>query len=235
MKRKIDNKTLDLVARRLCSPPPLAGREEIEKIVANPDLFSGVMRKVAEAEKRPRGGVSILTPWKAVSAVGSFAVVALAIVWGVRYQQPPSYTAGTAKPEKKISTKSPDIADPGAALAGFPPQPNSEKPSAVRAAKDSFRIEKAAARTATDPEPEMQSRRPRPRRESVPMDEFHPVSYTGDPLETASGGHIVRVEMKRSALFALGVAVPLENDDDLVKADLLIGRDGVTRAVRLVD
>jgi hypothetical protein len=232
MKRKIDNNTLDLVAKRLITPPAPLGREEIDRIVANPDLFSGVMKKVSESERRSKTRSFFLSPLKAASAVGSFAVVALAIGWGVRYQQQPGYIADSAKPQTKTFSKIPDIADPDAARPGNPPQPTAEKTSAGRAAKDSFRIEKAVARN-TEPAPEPKP--VRPRRESVPTDEFHPVSYTGDPLEMASGGHVVRVEMKRSALFALGIAVPLENDDSVVKADLLVGRDGVTRAVRLVD
>ena len=64
--------------------------------------------------------------------------------------------------------------------------------------------------------------------------EFYAISYSGDPAETDAGGRIVRVEMQRSSLFALGVNVPLENDAGPVKADLLIGRDGVTRAIRVV-
>lgn len=231
MKRKIDNKTLDLIAKRLCTPPAAAGTDQIEKIVANPDLFSGVMKKVANSEKPSKARVSILTPWKAASAVGSFAVVALAILWGVRYQQPPSYTADNAKrPAASAATysKNPDIADPGVARSENPPQPISGKLSAGRATKDSFKIERAVVRST-----EAKSVQPRPIR--TESDQFHPVSYTGDPLETAGGGHVVRVEMKRSALFALGVNLPLENDDALVKADILVGRDGVTRGVRIVN
>jgi hypothetical protein len=62
--------------------------------------------------------------------------------------------------------------------------------------------------------------------------EFYPVSYTGDPSEIA-GGRVVRVELSRQALFAMGANIPLENGVENVKADLLIGPDGVTRAVRL--
>jgi hypothetical protein len=65
-----------------------------------------------------------------------------------------------------------------------------------------------------------------------PALEFQPVTYTGDPSDIA-GGRIVRVELSRQALFAMGVNIPLENGVDNVKADLLIGPDGVTRAVRL--
>jgi len=39
--------------------------------------------------------------------------------------------------------------------------------------------------------------------------------------------------MSRASLFAMGINIPLENGAEVVKADLLVGPDGVTRAVRL--
>jgi hypothetical protein len=65
--------------------------------------------------------------------------------------------------------------------------------------------------------------------------EFYAVSYAGDPSETERGGRIIRVDMPRSALFAMGVNIPLENDAEVIKADLLVGNDGVTRAIRVVE
>ena len=43
----------------------------------------------------------------------------------------------------------------------------------------------------------------------------------------------MRVEMSRASLFAMGINIPLENGAEVVKADLLVGPDGVARAVRL--
>ena len=64
--------------------------------------------------------------------------------------------------------------------------------------------------------------------------EFYPLSYAGDPSETARGGRVIRVDMSRSSLFAMGVDLQLENESDSVKADLLVGPDGVARGIRLV-
>ena len=66
----------------------------------------------------------------------------------------------------------------------------------------------------------------------INLDIGHFVSAGYDPDE--SGGRIIRVDMQRSSLFALGVNVPLENGPDAIKADLLIGPDGMTRAIRVV-
>ena len=62
---------------------------------------------------------------------------------------------------------------------------------------------------------------------------FLPVNYA-DGLPPRMGS-IVRVELPRSALVALGLTVPLENSSPTVKAELLLGSDGVTRGIRIVE
>ncbi len=63
--------------------------------------------------------------------------------------------------------------------------------------------------------------------------EFFPLSYGGDrkPMES---GEVIRVQMPRSALITLGLPVDVERADTLVKADLLVGEDGLARAIRFV-
>jgi hypothetical protein len=62
--------------------------------------------------------------------------------------------------------------------------------------------------------------------------DFYPISYGGN--DTLAGGRIVRVDLPKAQAFAMGIHVPLENDSDTVKADVIVGPDGVPRAVRLV-
>ena len=50
----------------------------------------------------------------------------------------------------------------------------------------------------------------------------------------AQGGQIVRTEISRSSLFAMGVDLPLEGANEKIKTDLLVGPDGVVRGVRIV-
>ena len=100
---------------------------------------------------------------------------------------------------------------------------------------------------AVEPEPKVQQaiyRSSRPAKPSTerasfkpvqPANQFLPVTYTGDGGESAKGGRVVRIDVPRSTLFAMGFNVSLENESPTVKADLLIGPDGVTRAVRLVE
>jgi hypothetical protein len=45
----------------------------------------------------------------------------------------------------------------------------------------------------------------------------------------------VRVEISRSTLLSMGVPVNLERGEGLIKADIIIGEDGVARAVRIIN
>ena len=66
-----------------------------------------------------------------------------------------------------------------------------------------------------------------------PNSDFVPVPY-GESLSADDSGLVVRVSMTRSALGSLGYPVDEVHAGDVVQADLLVGEDGLPRAVRLV-
>jgi hypothetical protein len=63
--------------------------------------------------------------------------------------------------------------------------------------------------------------------------EFIPLVHAG-PYAQAEEGHLVRVELPRSALASFGLPVNAEAPGGRVKADVLMGQDGVARAIRFV-
>jgi hypothetical protein len=63
--------------------------------------------------------------------------------------------------------------------------------------------------------------------------DFFPLSYGGDQKSMESG-EVIRVQMPRSALIAFGLPLNVERADVPVKADLLVGEDGMARAIRFV-
>lgn len=224
MRRKSNNQMLDAIGRKLLRSE--AGRmPQIDKIVSDPHLFARVKARIAE-DANPKAVSSFSSFWSLLVRPQSLAITGLASVLVLAVGALNLLNTGrgvAAVNEPQDSPKKADVARPVIPPQGIP----ESKLSAGRALKNEFRAEKAVV-TKTAP------------RTSVPrvtMDadgEFYPVSYTGDPAETASGGHIIRVDMKRSSLFALGIPVPLENGAETVKADLLVGSDGVTRGVRIV-
>jgi hypothetical protein len=89
----------------------------------------------------------------------------------------------------------------------------------VRAAK------KATDRTAA-------VRAPNPVEHEVTT-EFVAVSYS-NPISVQDGGQIVRVELPRAAMARFGLPVNMDRYDERVKADVLVGPDGLARAIRFV-
>jgi hypothetical protein len=101
--------------------------------------------------------------------------------------------------------------------------------------------------------PRLGSRAPRPKRHNRPRlnvplitysmpvyekraeyaTDFVPLSYGGvqKPMES---GEVIRLEMPRSALIAFGLPVNVEHADAPVKAELLLGEDGMARAIRFL-
>ena len=86
------------------------------------------------------------------------------------------------------------------------------------------------------------SRRPVRRQRSAQADgaaqaeivtDFMPLTY-GAELSPNEGGQLVRVELPRSALASLGLPMNVERTDERVKADVLLGHDGLARAIRFV-
>ncbi|MDT5268688.1 MAG: hypothetical protein QOH49_874 [Acidobacteriota bacterium] len=63
--------------------------------------------------------------------------------------------------------------------------------------------------------------------------EFIPLMQAG-PYTQAEEGHLVRVELPRSALASFGLPVNAEASGGRVKADVLMGQDGIARAIRFV-
>ena len=215
--RKLENKKLDEVGKALVKACAASTRD-LEKIVDSPSLYESVRTRIALENSAPVSRRSFFRP-----GVATFASVALmtavAVSVGVFRSEPNEVVvdrrpAVPAKPEVKQDKEGDIVVDT--------PTPHTSEPS--RAERISSR---PSIRTSSPKQPAVQQARY--------SGEFYAVSYAGDPHETERGGRIVRVDIPRSTLFAMGVDLPLENETETVKADLLIGSDGVTRGIRVVE
>jgi len=63
--------------------------------------------------------------------------------------------------------------------------------------------------------------------------DFMPVGY-GSALDLQEGGQLVRVELPRSALSRFGLPMNIDRADERITADVLIGADGLARAIRFI-
>ncbi|MEP6705700.1 MAG: hypothetical protein ABJB34_12915 [Acidobacteriota bacterium] len=214
--RKLEKKRLDEIAKVLVkadAPSPA----DIDGIIANAALFESVRARLKLAEASvPRRFFANRAIAGALAGLVLMAGAGLALfVFRSRPAEvvvaPVSETHG---PREIIKFTEPDkvaVTD----LPRTPATPRIDRISAKSEAKISRPRQSAAQQIRYD-------------------GDFYALSYAGDPSETERGGHIVRVDIPRSTLFAMGVDVPLENEFETVKADLLIGSDGVTHAIRVV-
>ncbi|MCI0524335.1 MAG: hypothetical protein L0Y75_03645 [Acidobacteria bacterium] len=103
----------------------------------------------------------------------------------------------------------------------------SEKPGANRSQKISSRPRPRAPRFLIRDEMTLYVRA------SEVTSDFFPLTYEEDvaPMES---GQLIRVQMPRSALVSFGLPVNVERADAPVTADLLLGEDGLARAIRFV-
>jgi hypothetical protein len=63
--------------------------------------------------------------------------------------------------------------------------------------------------------------------------DFIPVTYGGS-ANLADGGRMVRVELPRSAMASFGLPFNVDRANEKVKADVLVGVDGLAHAIRFV-
>ena len=224
LKGKIDNSELDAIGKTLVKQA-FDRRPDVEKIVSNPYLFRRVKARCNGGGESSKVFASPLTKILRLRTAVGGAVGAVMIAAAIGLSLLSSQEKSVVNNEFQIPLQQADVARPL-----DPPQVDVGKLSQSRATNfETPRAEKVAVQNKRTP-----SLQALPDIEFESDGEFYPVAYTGDIEEAATGGRVIRVDMNRSSLFALGVNLPLENDAETVKADLLVGRDGVTRAVRFV-
>lgn len=223
MKRgRLTNRELDELGKRLVvSSAP--GEGDIERLVSKPNLYDGVLAKIAavqEPVREPRKRVALKPVAVMAMAVVLLSIPILALLKYTGFNEP----VLTSKRPRPVEINEESITPPVAK-----PQP---------AEKDDAEAPRPIHAVMTKVEPRNRPKAPRSRpvrRLPEPNPVFHPIGLADRAEEAAIDGRVVRVEMPRSALFALGMDLPLENGTRAIKADLLVGADGIPKGIRLVE
>lgn len=214
--RNLDNTTLDAIGKKLikCSSTP---QSEIDRIVGDPRLFDLVARRIAAEQNSTRKLGSLSVARKVILAgVPTAAAIAAVVLAGLS-------TSDAPQADTEISKVPPTQAEE--ARPEIPPQGITEMSSAGRA--KIVRASQPLKRRDTKP-----IRRKEKPIANEPDARFYAVAHNGEPV---TAGRVVRIDLDRSSAFALGVDLPLENGVASIKADLLIGADGTTRGIRVVN
>ena len=163
---------------------------------------------VAEFRKRHP---AVSRRWRKPAAIGAIAAgMVLAMALGLRRNESP--VSPPVKPEPQA------VAVPAAPQVIAPVYRERQKtrPQRLRIARQKPARQSATLATARNREI---------------MTDFIPVVYDPTPIER---GHLVRVRLPRSAIAAFGLPVNEQHADEPIKADVLVGDDGLARAVRFV-
>lgn len=219
-----DNKTLDAIGATLVRLS-IPRTDEIEKLIDNPRLFEMVLNKIeSDGRRRSTTKGTIRTVVQLFYSNPLKLSLGAAIIVGSIFSAPLFRTSNplVAAHELRFPDAVPAIARP------VSPPKFSYELSPGRASFSDIAGSEARHVVKTIYRP------PRPSASIESDGEFYELSAGSDPNGTLGDGRIVRVDIKRSSLLALGVNLPLENESETVRADLLVGPDGVTRGFRLV-
>src|SRR5688572_21598679 len=220
---EINSGELDKIGSKLIASSVLS-ESEIDKIAASPFLYAGVKARVASETTRQRLvfglGRRLAVGFGSLFILMGIAALVLVLLRG----EAPTIAdrkVHVPVPQKQQSvsfskSESGDMESlPGVVMRDETPVSRQFQNASYRKTDD-----RSSTRRKLVPKPQ-------------PDLEFYPLSYAGDPKENVSGGRVLQVELSRSSLFAMGFNIPIEDGAELVKADLLVGPDGVARGIRL--
>lgn len=131
---------------------------------------------------------------------------------------------------QKASSPNPDELRPSAPK--LQALPSTEMGAVATKAPERQRRSAARITTVSRPKP-----RGDDRNKLAPGDEiateFIPL-MNREALAQMDGGQVMRVELPRSALMSFGLPMDMERATERIKADVLVGNDGLARAIRFV-
>lgn len=239
-KQDLQKGELDRIGRKLLETARISN-EEIEKIAAAPQLFDAVKARI-KTEQRVRKSKSYsgswwnstVWNWQRISVVS--AALALFVFGAVSFvltnqslQIDEQAALVPAIQTQSEAIETPEIPEDFPEIKGLK---NPEIKSQLIAKKETVKKEILRKPKTERKAPSVK----RPSQTQIEMlSEFYALNYAGNPNDTGEDFRIVRTELSPSALFALGMNVPIENGKEKIKTDLLVGTDGVARAIRFVE
>jgi len=179
------------------------------------------------ANRRPVFRLFARRPAAWAAGAAAIVILSLGVALGVVLMgRQPSETPVEPRATPTTSLANPEAAGPNPSVADAA-RPLGPRPANNPPAADATRADSPSAVVRPDPE-QAASERP-----AQAGSGFVPLFYGGDPqlLET---GQVWRVEMPRAALQSVGMPVVEESRAGRIQVDILLGEDGIARAIRLV-
>lgn len=163
--------------------------------------------------------------------VAAAAVVLIALgIAGLRQYVSRQSQSGTADTQKGVAQSSPSALPQPAAASDD--KPEKQLPEKIAPRKVHRRYSRPLNRDV-NPGRQVLANAPAVNdTESEVATQFMPLGYA--PINPQDGGQLVRVELSRTAMLSMGLPVNMDRYGERVKADVLLGPDGLARAIRFV-
>jgi hypothetical protein len=231
----------ELEARRELAASLRAVARQDELIGAPPYIETALLEALRAGREHPGTRMSparIITPSRfRLALAAAAAVILVAVTASVIHNWPKSKTPVQASAD--ASQPAPDIREPEAPKQGMTLS-GSVDPNRNGAQREDESREPGENRVAKDQPParnrsaRVRNIHPHDRADNYEIaTDYFPIS-SGSYLQPFDGGQVVRIRLPRSALMNYGLPVDPLRADEAVKADVVIGNDGMARAIRFV-
>ena len=224
------NDKLDLLATELLRTAVLRD-DELEDIASQNELFSSVRARIISDNVVRVEGLSTITFFQrtliltAAAAVIVFAFYGTLLVARRTNDGTAAKTSSVPKQNQNYATAARHVDPPVQPQDSLTePEPKTITPRFEKAMD--YRPVVSERRTLTKAQPQLEEQQP---------PQFFALAGLRPSEVAVDGSRIIRVELPRASLVTLGVNVPLDSDKQLIRTDLLVGPDGVPRAIRLVE
>jgi hypothetical protein len=212
---------------------------EVEAAADSPDLYAHLRARIA-AEQRQQAARKV-SGWRASTQPARAVIAALrwprwalaagvaALVWLALTA--PGWLRTPAPEPKQSVTHTPPAPTPNpghserAAVTPAPAEAEKERASAPAQSANPRRRAMRSPSLSQEADEWMD--------ESEIATDYLPLTYLTEAT-ALDGGQVVRIQVPRSMLVSLGLPVNVERAGELVLADVVLGDDGVARAIRFV-
>lgn len=238
-KHDLQNEQLDRIGRRLLQTAKLNG-EEIERIVASPRLFESVKAAI-EAEEQLRRKPKRFENWLRVSfshrqTAGALTILLVSLTCAavIIFKRQESSQLVEQPNKAEIERQITRVGKPSELLEIKRTEITAVKNRAAAAAVEpaAFKVKKTKTPTRAT---KANTVKPLQKSSQQTPEVFYSLALAGTWEADGEDLRVVRAEISRAELFALGVDLPVENETAKIKTDLLVGADGVARAIRFVE
>jgi hypothetical protein len=172
--------------------------------------------------------------WRLAAVAACVAVVAGAALWRTNLERAPKPVVAKEMAEKPAKAPVVETATRVEAPRALPPRAQRKrKPAKPHQVLASRYLGKEHNRSVARVESVQESEPVTGRPQTAMMTEFVAVPYA-PPFAPSDRGQLIRLQVPRNAMRRFGIPVSIERWSDRVEADVLLGEDGIARAVRFV-